>query len=227
MNTYYNPMHTFISHGRQYEIDEVGAIHQTDGKPFVYNGKYVSTYETPAYTAQSNILQALRLGFVLGAHGMVPDNIVDFGYGNGAFMKFAAQLIPDVYGYDVTDIEIPGCTILEKLELPGGIDVVTFWDALEHVPDLSFLGTLWATTLVISLPYCHFPSSEQQGWFDQAYIHRKPDEHLHHFNAHSLAKTMQKYWWEDVAWSYHEDIVRTSKHGRENILTGAFKRIKI
>lgn len=211
----------FISHGRHYETDKFGVIHQTDARPFTYDPKYVSTYDTEAYRRGSETLQALRLGFTIAAHGRPIRSLLDYGYGNGAFMKFAAQHIEYVCGFDLTGIKVEGCFIVDKLR---PVEVVTFWDALEHVPDLSFLKNLAAETVVISLPYCHF-HDQGQDWFDHNYKHRKPDEHLHHFNRQTLAKLMDAHGWRCVAISGHEDIVRKSEHGLQNILTMAFKRI--
>lgn len=207
---------TFTSHGRQYGIDKYGVIHQLDAKPYVYDSNYVATYDSPDYTRQNDILQALRLGFIIGAHGSVPGSICDVGYGNGAFLK-AAEIIPLRYGKDVTGVEVEGVTLVDNYPV---CDVITFHDCLEHIPDLSFVKYLQCKTLVVSLPWCHSTGD----WFDNQYKHRKPDEHLHHFNRRSLADFMWSTGWRPVASSYHEDIVRKSTHGKENILTMAFKR---
>jgi len=214
----------FESHGRKYQIDEIGVVTQIDAKPYVYDNKYVSTYDTEAYKRQSDILQALRFGFVVASHGSMPQSLLDWGYGNGAFMKFANQKVMWVYGHDVTGIEVEGCKIVNELMVKGlGYDVVTFWDALEHIEDLSFLETLNSKTVVISLPYCHIMTQGKE-WFDTKYKHRKPDEHLRHFNQTSLELLMKRYGWRLVASSNHEDIVRVSTHGLQNILTMSFKR---
>ena len=211
----------FTSHGYEYQIDGYGAIHQLNPQPYVYDQTYVSTYDTEDYKRQSDILQALRLGFAIGAHGRKPQSLLDFGYGNGAFMKFAKQHIETVLGYDVSGVQVQGCKIVDKLEKA---DVITFWDALEHVQDLLFVEYLPCQTVVISLPYCHFPTNKDLSWFDDEYKHRKPNEHVHHFNPVSLKLTMQRFGWSQVATSTHEDIIRKSTHGLDNILTMAFKR---
>jgi hypothetical protein len=210
----------FTSHSRHYEIDQFGVIHQTDCKPFIYDEKYCSTYDTPEYQRQSDLLQALRLGFVQAAHGKRITSILDSGYGNGAFMKFSKQHIPYVMGFDLTNIDVHGCYIMPYIVKT---DVITFWDCFEHIPDLSFIKDLQQETICISLPYCHFHRQGKE-WFDNNYKHRKPDEHLHHFNEFSLSNLMQHYGWKCVAVSGHEDIVRKSTHGLQNILSMAFKR---
>ena len=206
----------FESHGRSYGIDQHGVIHQLDAKPYVYDAGYVATYDTEAYRRDNDKLQALRLGFIIGAHGSIPHSICDVGYGNGAFLK-AASIIQVRYGKDVTGVEVEGVELTDKYP---PCDVITFHDCLEHIPDLSFVKDLRCKTLIVSLPWCHRTGE----WFDEDYKHRKPDEHLHHFNFQSLARFMDSMGWKYTAVSSHEDIVRRSTHGQSNILTMAFKR---
>jgi hypothetical protein len=210
----------FFSHGFKYSVDQFGVIHQICPEPYTYNEQYTATYDTESYKAQSDLLQALRLGFTIAAHGTRPTSILDYGYGNGAFMKFARQQIDKVTGLDVTGRKIEGCEITETLR---PVDVITFWDCLEHIEDMSFVRFLPCHTVVVSLPYCHY-FTEGQAWFDNEYKHRKPNEHLHHFDQQSLATFMAVNGWHRTATSTHEDIVRKSTHGKPNILSMAFKR---
>lgn len=211
----------FTSHGRQYETDQFGVVTQIDHKPYVYDEKYAGTYDTPEYVRESEKLQALRLGFVCAAHGTRINTLMDVGYGNGAFMTFAKQRVPYVYGHDVTGVFVKDCYIIPDIIKS---DVITFWDVLEHFADLSFLHDIPAKTMCVSLPYCHF-LTEGKEWFDNKYHHRKPDEHIRHFNEHSLAQLMDFYGWRTMAISNHEDIVRKPKEPTlQNILAMAFKR---
>lgn len=209
----------FKAKGRTYEVDRFGVIHQTDARPFIYDRNYVTVYDTDSYRRHSDILQAMRLGFVLAGHGKPVSSLLDYGYGNGAFMMFARRHVPCVYGFDITGLPVPGCYIVPQIIQA---DVITFWDALEHVPDLSILKDLPAETVVISLPWCHF-LTQGSGWFEN-YHHLKPDEHLHHFNDLSLSNLMNHFGWKEIARSSHEDVIRRSRHGLPNILTMAFKR---
>lgn len=210
----------FTSHGRNYEIDQFGVIVQQDHRPFVYDPTYSATYDTEAYRRGEEILQALRYGFACGAHGRQIRSLLDIGYGNGAFMRFCKRHIQHVWGHDVTGVQVEGCYILPHFVKA---DVITFWDVLEHFPDLEFVRDLPCETVVISLPWCHL-ITEGLSWFNTLYKHRKPDEHIRHFNPISLAALMDHYGWSEVARSNHEDIIRSSTHGKENILSMAFKR---
>lgn len=218
----------FISHGRHYEIDQHGAIHQTDAKPFKYDENYVQTYNSADYLRESELLQSLRFAYCTLAHRGRIYSILDVGYGAGQFMRYARKYVDNVYGSDVTGVEVEGCMTLKQTNVNDpigpGVDVVTFWDVLEHIQDLAFLSDLKCETIVISLPYCHLFEEEQE-WFDNQYPHRKPDEHLRHFHPGSLARTMRHYGWNALTMpDFMEDVVRKSKHGLQNILTMAFKR---
>lgn len=206
------------SHGIQYRCDRYG-IHQVNPQPFTYDAKYVAIYDTPAYKQGEAQLMEIRTGFVRAAFGSWPESLQDNGCGNGAFLKKAMKVIDHVWGKDVTGHVIEGCN-LTTFDQPA--DVYTFWDVLEHIEDLSFLRGLDCKMIAVSLPYCHeLPGTD---WFDNQYKHRKPNEHVHHFNPETLRNTMELYGWHEVLASNGEDMVRKSTHGRQNIHTAAFKR---
>lgn len=213
---------TFTLKGREYMIDDFGALVQLDAKPYKYDAAYSALYDTPEYTRQNDILQAMRFGFCTAALGSPIRSIIDTGYGNGAFMKFAKKALPTPYvgGIDVTGVPVPaGCIQLETYQF---CDVATFWDVLEHIPNLSFLRDLPARVVAISLPNCTAFRGEE--WLLNEYRHLKPDEHVRHFDSVSLAKTMGYYGWQRIATGHHEDIVRRPANGVPNILSMAFKR---
>lgn len=218
----------------EYAIDQVGVIHQLYPQRFTYDEKYVSKYNTPKYTILNDALQKLRIGFVLACWGgEFTPGLLDVGFGNGAFVKAAQQsdLFAQLYGYDVTDVRIPrNVARLGDDWTDGTYNIVTFWDVLEHFPDLSFLATLKADMVVISCPWCHYndfkdSDNEKAVEYFTDWHHRKPNEHLHHFDRSSLVKTMVLYGWQYVQSCSIEDLVRKGKDRRPpNILTAAFKR---
>lgn len=201
----------------QYTIDKFGVIHHENWTPYQYDENYVSVYDTEAYRRGSETLQALRLGFIIGACS-APQRLVDMGYGNGDFLKFASQRMR-VYGNDVTGKPLEG--IETGKDFPAA-DIYTFWDCLEHIPDLSFLRDLKTKYVAISLPYCHFHLKGLR-WFT-SWKHRKPNEHLHHFDRWSLSNMMQYYGYTVISTSTHEDIVRKPADELTNILTMAFRK---
>jgi hypothetical protein len=213
--------HEFAIGDDKYSIDKMGVIHHVNHKPFVYDKNYVQTYDTPDYVMKNEILQALRWGFVVGSFGGTPTTVLDFGYGNGAFLKsLPSQVL--AMGYDISGVDIPGIRIVDELV---SADVYTFWDALEHVPDLNFVSNLKCKIICISLPWCHFTIGGMQ-WFSK-WKHRKPNEHLHHFDRFSLSNFMSSCGWEEIAYCNIEDRVRVNSHAphwASNILTMSFRR---
>lgn len=213
----------FTAKGRQYEIDRFGVVNQLDHRPFVYDEKYSDTYNKPEYKENALILQAMRFAFAQTAHGRKVQSILDCGYGAGDFIDFAKKHVPYVYGYDITGVPLIGAYSMPEIVKA---DVICFWDCLEHFPDISFVKDLPHETIALSLPYCHIVT-EGVGWFENKYHHIKPDEHVHHFSEISLRNIMDHYGWRTVAISDHEDIIRKSKHGLQNILSMAFKRKEV
>lgn len=208
-----------IARGRQYGIGRHGVV-QLDAKPYCYDKQYALVYNAPKYLRGSLELQALRYGFMVGAIGRQPKHILDIGYGNGAFMLFAAGAGADVLGYDVTGLQIPGCRLLSSIDDAEAVTAVTMWDVLEHLGTADFLLRLKTEWLFVTVPYCHFPASRDLSWFSD-YPHLKPDEHVRHFDLASLSRYLYDHGYAVVASSSHEDIVRVSSHGLPNTLTVA------
>lgn len=207
----------------EYHISEDGVIHQTDPKPYIYDKNYSATYDTEPYRRASDLLQALRLSFANTCHGRPIRSLIDIGFGNGAFIKFAKETVESVTGMDVTGVLVPdGCFKTERL-FP--VDCVTFFDVLEHIHDPFFVRHIPAETVIISLPYCHF-HSKGLAWFD-SWHHKKPNEHVHHYDLNSLTRFMYESGWQRVAWSSDEDRIRKPRDDRQNILTAGFKRIMV
>lgn len=54
--------------------------------------------------------------------------------------------------------------------------------------------------------------------------HRRPDEHLWHFNLESLTKFMQEICYEKITHSNIEDVIRKPSSDYTNILSAVFKK---
>lgn len=216
---------TFVtSDGCRYFVDKHGVGHQEDAKPFVYDEAYVSTYATPAYHEKSLALSCLRLGWVTGlfqsAVTLFPGRLLDVGYGDGSFMREAKKLMPVVHGKDVSPVPVPD-RCLRVDDFSEMYDIVTFWDSLEHHADLSFVSSIDARMVAVSLPWCHELGTP---WFDN-WKHRKPNEHVHHFSHDALLRFMAASGWRRIlAVDNHEDIIRIPSDGKSNILSMAFMR---
>jgi hypothetical protein len=145
----------------------------------VYDAQYVHNRYDLYPTTEA--MSCLRLGFVKAfAKG---GRLLDVGFGNGSFLKRAASAGFDVFGNDVHGVDYG----IRNVELDDAIDsswdVVTFFDSLEHFPNLDLPLALAARSrvVVISVP-CRpggFPAHKE-------WKHYRPGEHLHYFSNYSL-----------------------------------------
>jgi hypothetical protein len=202
-----------------YELLDNGVIKQKTIFNKMQYGLDYSTLRYDSYGELTNYMSYLRYGYLVGVIGRIPDSIVDVGYGNGSFLTVCNKVVEHCYGYDVSDYPVPdGCQKLSNLN--SFYDVITFFDSLEHFDDISFVKDLNCNFICISVPECHYFSDD---WFS-SWKHRRPDEHLWHFNKQSLIEFMLECGFENVSSVNIEDNIR--KHGFDysNILTCVFKK---
>jgi hypothetical protein len=208
-----------------YNITEEGIIKQIKKEKFNYDYDYSNNYNSQNYLKESLILNSLRLSFVISSFKKIPNSILDVGYGNGSFLDLSKRKIKNCYGFDVSDYPVPfNCKKIEDI-MGIKVDVITFWDSLEHFDDIYFLKDLQCDIICISMPWCHWESDLDDEWFSQ-WKHRKPNEHLWHFNSKSLTKFMNSQGYEVILNDLEfEDYVRISSDIRQpNILTSSWKK---
>jgi len=202
-----------------YKLTPDGVIEQIIKDEFIYDKSYGDRYH--AFSTKN--IENLRLGYIIGSIGKVPDSLLDVGYGNGDFLINSKGLIKDLYGNDVEP----------SYPLPNGIDfisditkkeveVVCFFDSLEHFHDIEFVKDLKCKYVIISLPWCHGGHDDE--WFLN-WKHRKPNEHIYHFNEESLVKFMLRQGFELINYCNLEDNIRLDKNLTPNILTASFIKI--
>jgi len=192
-----------------------GVIEQIIKYPFIYDENYIKSC-----IKTTEDLNYLRYGHMCGTIGHIPSSILDIGYGTGDFLKICNKKIKKCYGNDISGHSLPeNIEFLTFEELMNvNVDVITFFDCLEHFNDISFVKNLKAKYIVISLPNCHYFSDE---WFE-TWKHRKPNEHLWHFNEKSLSQFMNEMGFNTLNLSNIEDILRINNETYSNILTGIF-----
>lgn len=204
-----------------YEVDDNGVIRQINRTEFTYDEHYVErSYNT--YGQQEKLMSALRLGYVIGSLGHIPDTILDVGYGNGAFLNSCKKLIPHCFGSDIPPAyPLPeGVGFIEDI-YSQEFECVTFFDSLEHFDNIYDIKNLKAKYIVISVPCCHYVSDE---WFLN-WKHRKPNEHLWHFNDQSLINFFSSIGYQRICNTHIEDAIRKPSSKLSNILTATFKKI--
>lgn len=194
-----------------------GVIYQVEHTKFVYDETYIGrAYGSAPREAMSN----LRFGYLIGSIGHVPQSLLDVGYGAGDFLRVAQKIVPEVYGYDIAPVyplsDIP--VVGSLFDRP--VEVVTFFDSLEHFEDISVVRHLKTEYVCVSLPWCHYFSNR---WFEH-WKHRKPDEHLWHFNHESLIAFMKKMGFEPLNYCNIEDTIRKTGDDWSNILSAVFQR---
>lgn len=203
-----------------YWEDTWGVIHQQQHTPFVYNKDYV----TKGYSHLQREIERithLRLGYTIGSVGKVPATVLDVGFGTGDFLQACHSLGMHTTGCDLYRDFLPEGSKFVSDPTQGSYDVVTFFDSLEHFENIDFVHQLNAQHVIISLPWCHHPHDDD--WFGN-WKHRKPNEHLHHFNHQSLAAWMNDQGYTLLNYCNVEDVVRRSSSNLSNILTAAFVR---
>lgn len=203
-----------------YEKLSNGVIRQINRKPFQYSIEYSGKYNN--YAERGRQLAFVRLGVLMGALGHIPNSILDVGYGNGDFLLACTNIIKDCNGHDITKFPLPEkCTFVDNM-FDRHYDVVTFFDALEHFEDINVIKNLNCDYIMITVPWCHYFSTE---WFDKWY-HRRPDEHLWHFNDVALRNFFDEIGYECLFMSNFEDTIRVNANNKdcENILGGVFKK---
>ena len=206
--------------GYQYFTDIFGIIHQCNPDIINYDTEYVSTYQTPEYVNKSAQLMGIRLGSLLSLFSSefdrMPSTLLDVGYGDGSFLNAAKNIIPTCFGLDVSNVEPPaGCRRLHDYRYT--VDIITFWDAFEHIPDIDFIEDVSAKMICMSMPNLN-------GWNFETWKHRKPNEHLHHFTPKSLQQFMSSKGWRMITCNNQEDAIRKSESYLPNILTAFFVR---
>jgi hypothetical protein len=201
---------------RNYAIDDCGVIHQIESNDFRYDYNYVMrAYQNVPSEAMSH----LRLGYIIGSIGRIPTSLLDVGYGDGSFLKTARKIVPKVFGYDVEPAyPLDDIECLPSL-LAREFDVVTFFDSLEHFKAIDFVNDLRTSYLCVSVPWCHYLSD---AWF-RNWKHRKPDEHLWHFNDDSLRRFMSRMGFELLNYCNMEDAIKKTGEDHPNILSAIFK----
>ena len=200
-----------------YEKDSNGVIKQINCSPFTYDYSYANNYNT---LPTNDIMSHLRLGYIVGSIGKMPESILDVGYGNGAFLNLAKESTT-CYGHDISEYPIPeGVSFVNNI-LENYYEVISFFDVIEHFSNPYFLKDLNCKYIVCSLPHCHYFSDE---WFE-SWKHRKPNEHLWHFNEQSLQNFMTRMGYRTLNICNLEDVTRENNQPYQNILSGIFRKL--
>jgi len=204
-----------------YSVNEHRIIKQDITEKFKYDQEYITNGYGSIPDKVVNMAH-LRLGVLGGIIGdLKSPSILEVGYGNGAFLSVCQQskLFSKVYGFDINGIDVPmGCEFINDI-YSKPFDIVCFFDSLEHFQNIYDIKNLKSKYVYISLPNCHNGLDDE--WFTN-WKHRKPNEHLWHFNKDSLSTFMTSIGYDTMFMSNIEDSIRQSSVESHNILTGMF-----
>lgn len=156
---------------------------------------------------------------VLSAFAPPPARLLDFGCGVGAVVGAARAAGYDAYGHDLAPVSgVPAAP-----PDAGPWDAVTFFDVLEHLPDpAGVVQALSPTWVMVSVPWCHYP--DKPDWF-MGWRHRRPGEHLHHWNRATLDAFFAGLGYSPLMHSSFEDQYRPHPDQPEpNVLSAIYRR---
>ena len=195
-------------------------IRQKNVNKIAYNYDYSNQYN--GYGERAKYLSYLRLGVLLGNINKIPKSILDVGYGNCDFLNAAKERIKMCYGYDISEYPLSDGLIKADTMCERHYDVICFFDSLEHFDEIDIIKNLQCDYVFISVPWCH---NFCEDWFLKWY-HRKPDEHLWHFNKEALWEFFQNNGYECIHISNFEDFIRNNSESQyyPNILSCIFKK---
>ena len=207
---------------KNYEILKNGLIKQIniENQIQTYDKDYVDQRYNK-YGEKGPQMAGLRFGYLIASLGFIPKSILDIGYGNGDFLKVTQESV-NSFGNDISGYPVPNKTKFIQNIFDNHYDVISMFDVLEHFEDITFVKNLKCDYIYISLPWCHNFSDK---WFEN-WKHRRPDEHLWHFNENSIKNFFHEMGFEMVTYSNVEDVIRTPIDENPNILTCIFKKIK-
>ena len=102
-----------------------------------------------------------------------------------------------------------------------GINICLYVDKYSYEYTIEFVKDLKCGVICISVPHCHY---KDDSWFEE-WKHRRPNEHLWHFDKNSLSNFMTRMEFVLVSSSNIEDTIRKNKKEESNILTCIFRKV--
>jgi len=203
--------YTQIADGHWHQIEPTGDIMKYDEKYMQY------------YTKMDDRMSRLRYNLLVD-HLEPFKSILDVGYGDGNFLQYCFNRFVTCFGTDISNYPLPeGINFVENAS-DVEVDVITFFDSLEHRTEadlLPFLKSLKTKNIVVSLPWCHGAMGPE---YFQTWKHRKPNEHFHHFDYIGLVNLLDNAGFRTVHVCNAEDEIRKPVNYLPNILTVIAKK---
>ena len=203
-----------------YEQIRDGHWHQIEltGDMMKYDTNYMQYY-----TKMDDSMSKLRYN-LLSDHVGPFKSVLDVGYGDANFLQYCFNRFVTCYGNDISNFPLPEGINFVANPSDIEVDVITFFDSLEHRPEadlLPFLKSLKTKNIVVSLPWCHGAMGPE---YFQTWKHRKPNEHFHHFDYIGLIDLLDDAGFQTIHVCNAEDAIRKPVNYLPNILTVVAKK---
>ncbi len=161
-----------------------------------YQDDYLLHYKLYARTQKSNDICQARWDFLAHNIPFAGKTLLDYGCGADAFNTWWRQKYPKLYSYDPY-------FKLDHSFLNVDIDILTFWDSLEHMSRLGIVPLINAKHIFISLPVVD-DVKDITTW-----KHFVPHEHLWYFTTKALTRLFEGWEYELVETSIFETMFRS------------------
>lgn len=180
--------------------------------PINYDHYYFNKYRALDATPMGATLTQARIDLVERHFGDNGRQLIDIGIGGGRFVTMF-----DCWGYDVNREAVDWLEQMASFRDPyaNGVDALTFWDSLEHIPDPESAVACARRWVFVSMPIYR----NQQDCL--ASPHYKPGEHLHYWTFDGLAR-----WFQRQGFEMYEANHMETEAGRRGIMSFAFRRVE-
>lgn len=185
---------------------------RVEGAP--YDAEYFRKYERYAATPLGRSLDRLRVDLVARHAG--PAAVLDVGVGSGAFIEARGG---KTYGFDINPAAVAWLEdrglFRDPHERP--VEVMTFWDSIEHIPDPAPMLANARRWVFVSLPIVPGAGPPAPDW-----RHLRPDEHCWYWTRRGFVRWMAGHGFRCV-----EHNMAESEAGRSDIHSFAFRRADV
>lgn len=199
----------------------------------VYDKAYSERFANQGVSDIGRRINTWRLG-VVSSYLPTGSHLMDFGCGAGDFIKTAASLYR-VCGVEANDDSASlarqrGHTVRTFSDLSSfSVDCITFFDSLEHVPDVEARFPVIVQGLsdngwvIISMPQVKERVSSE--WFS-SWRHNRPDEHLVYFTVDGLKYFLGRHGFDVLYVTNQESLLRVDPNNYEkNIMTMVARKL--
>lgn len=179
-------------------------------QPMDYEGPYFKKYQALDDSEMGAELTKLRVDLVERHFGDNGGQVIDIGIGGGRFVTMF-----DCWGFDVNQEAVEWLERMASFRDPyvNGVEALTFWDSLEHIPDPEAAVACAGRWVFVSMPiYCN-----QQDCLESP--HFKPGEHVWYWTFDGLS-----LWFAKQGFEMFEANHMETEAGRRGIMSFAFRR---